>query len=90
MWILSFVPHEYKLLKLGTRYNNNKPRDPVTWRAGDSENYKQGIEKLGAIHHNGMENFPLFGVAVVSLHLLATRWTPLILTSAIHCSSPEM
>lgn len=66
VWILSFSPHELKLLKLGDRYNNNKPRDPITWRAGDSEDYKQGIEKLGAIHHNGMENFPLFGITVVS------------------------
>jgi hypothetical protein len=40
--MLAFTPHELKLLRLGTRYNNNKPRDPVKFREGDTETYKQG------------------------------------------------
>jgi hypothetical protein len=62
----AFSAHEIKLLRLGTRYNNNKPRDPVTFRKEDSEEYKQKIETLGGIHHNGIESFPLFATAVVS------------------------
>ncbi|KAJ9096301.1 hypothetical protein QFC20_006439 [Naganishia adeliensis] len=47
VYMLAFTPHELKLLRLGTRYNNNKPRDPVKFREGDTETYKQEIEKLG-------------------------------------------
>jgi hypothetical protein len=65
VYMLAFSPHEIKLLTLGTRYNNNKPRDPVDFRKGDTEDYKQKVEKLGGIHHNGMESFPLFAVALV-------------------------
>ncbi|KAI5449071.1 hypothetical protein NCC49_005342 [Naganishia albida] len=64
VYMLAFTPHELKLLRLGTRYNNNKPRDPVKFREGDTETYKQEIEKLGGIHHNGMESWPLFAVTV--------------------------
>lgn len=42
VYMLAFSPHELKLLRLGTRYNNNKPRDPVKFREGDTETYKQG------------------------------------------------
>jgi hypothetical protein len=66
VYFLAFSPHELKLLRLGTRYNNNKPRDPIDFKKGDTEGYKQKVEKLGGIHHNGMEAFPLFGITVVS------------------------
>jgi hypothetical protein len=45
--MLAFSPHELKLLRLGTRYNNNKPRDPVKFREGDTETYKQGESSAG-------------------------------------------
>lgn len=64
--MLGFVPHELKLLRLGTRYSNFKPRDPVEFRQGDSEKYKEHIEKLGSMHHNGIEAFPLFAATIVS------------------------
>ena len=64
--MLGFVPHELKLLRLGSRYSNFKPRDPVEFRQGDSEKYKEHIEKLGSMHHNGVEVFPLFAATIVS------------------------
>jgi len=64
--MLSFTPHELKLFRLGTRYSNFKPRDPVEFRKGDSEKYKEHVEKLGSMHHNGVEIFPLFAAALVS------------------------
>ena len=64
--MLGFVPHELKLLRLGSRYSNFKPRDPVEFRQGDSEKYKEHIEKLGSMHHNGVEAFPLFAATIVS------------------------
>jgi hypothetical protein len=64
--MLSFSPHELKLFRLGTRYSNFKPRDPVEFRKGDSEKYKEHVEKLGSMHHNGVEIFPLFAAALVS------------------------
>ena len=43
--MLAFTPHELKLLRLGTRYNNNKPRDPVKFREGDTDTYKQEVRR---------------------------------------------
>lgn len=41
VWALAFLPHTVKVILLGDRFNNLKPRDPIQYKATDSTSFKE-------------------------------------------------
>ncbi|KAG7570976.1 hypothetical protein FFLO_01070 [Filobasidium floriforme] len=72
---VAFLPHTVKVILLGDRFDNEKPRAQTNFKVTDDSIYREKINRLAAIHTNGMENFPLFAAAVLAANFarLPTR-----------------
>jgi len=73
VYIVGFIPHTIKVIRLGGYFDNLKPRltgDAVDKASGglslaEKKDFETKMDRLGWMHTNSMETLPLFFTAVL-------------------------